>query len=84
MLAVLPHLVLVVGMSSVLFLAWRADHPRIEGEPKPLRSPPQRQSAPHIAGRRLAIPMWSVGKALQTRALSAEPAQRDALRLLQR
>ena len=41
MLTVLPHVVLVAGMTCVLFLAWRADHPRIEDEPKPLKSTAQ-------------------------------------------
>ncbi len=33
-MAVLPHVVLVAGMTFVLFLAWRTDHPRVEDEPK--------------------------------------------------
>ena len=84
MLAVLPHLVLVAGMTSVLFLAWRADHPRIEDDTKPLKSTTQRQAVPDIAKPRLTVRLRSVGKALQTRAYSVETGQGEAVSLLQR
>ena len=84
MLAVLPHLVLVAGVMSVLFLAWHADHPRIENEPKPLKSTTQRQAVPSIARLRLNLRMRSLGKALQTKAYSAEPARGEGVGLLQR
>lgn len=87
MLAVIPHLVLVVGMTSVLFLAWRADHPRLEAEPRPLKSTARRHLPSGIAMHRLPsfasklrlpsrlkVRMRSVGKALEANAYSAEPA----------
>ena len=83
-MAVLPHLALVVGMTSVLLLAWRADHPRIEAEPRPLRSTARRHLPSGIAMHRLPsfasklrlpsrlkVRMRSVGKALEA---TAEPA----------
>ncbi len=75
MLAVLPHMVLVAGMTSVLFLAWRADHPRIEDEPRPLKSTTQRQVVPDTARRGLKVPKRSVGKAFEASAYSVEPAR---------
>ena len=68
MLAVLPHVVLVAGMMSVLFLAWRADHPGIEGEPKPLKSTTPPQAMPSIAKLRLKMRMPSVGRRLEAKA----------------
>ena len=68
MLAVLPHVVLIAGMASVLFLAWRADHPRIEDEPRPPKSTTRRQAAPTIAKLRLKVRMRSVGRALAPNA----------------
>ena len=83
MLAVLPHLVLVAGMTSVLFLAWRADHPRIEDELK--RSKFTRsQAVPSITKLRLKVRMRYVGKALEANACSVEPARGEAVSLLQR
>ena len=56
-----PHLILVAGMTSVLFLAWRADHPRIEDEPK--RSKFARsQAVPSITKLRLNVRLWSLRK----------------------
>jgi hypothetical protein len=57
-------------MTSVLFLAWRADHPRIEDEPKPLKSTTQRQAVPNIARLRLKVRMRSLGKAFEASAYS--------------
>ena len=78
-----PHLILVAGMTSVLFLAWRADHPRIEDEPK--RSKFARsQAVPSITKLRLKVRLWSLRKALEANAYSVEPARGEAVSLLQR
>ena len=83
MLALLPHVVLVASMTSVLFLAWRADHPRIEAERRPLKSTTRRHLPSGIAMHRfpsfasklrLKVRVRSVGKALEANAYSAEPA----------
>ena len=80
----LPHVVLVAGMASVLFLAWRADHPRIEHESKSLRSTTQPRPAPSVTKSRLKMRMRSLGNALEASAYSPEPARGEAVRLLQR
>ncbi len=78
MLAVLPHLVLVAGMTSVLFLAWRADHARIEAEPRPLKSTSRRHLPSGIAMRRLPsrlkVRRRAVRRALEANAYPVEPA----------
>ncbi len=71
----LPHLVLIAGMTSVLLLAWRADHPGIEDESRPLKSTTQQQAMPDIPGLRLRVRKRSVGKAFEASAYSAEPAR---------
>ena len=80
----LPHLVLVAGMTSVLFLAWRADHPGIEDEPKRLKSTTQRPAVPSISRLRLKVRMRSVGRAFEASVYSAKPARGEAVSLLQR
>ncbi len=80
----LPHMVLVAGMTLVLFLAWRADHRRIEDEPARPKSTTERQAAPVIARLRLKVRVRSVGRAIDASASSPEPARGEAVSLLQR
>ena len=80
-----PHnLIVVAGMTPVVFLAWRADHPGIEDEPKRLKSTTQPQAVPSIARLRLKTGMRSADRALEAKAYAPEPARGEAVGLLHR
>ena len=80
----LPHLILVVGMISVLFLAWRADHHSIKTEPMPLKFTTRRQVVRRITELETDERILSVARALDANDFSDERARGEATNLVLR